>query len=115
MNSLFRKIGFFTAFIIPTLVIVGFYLGAYWNFLSIFFSFILMPLIDQSTGTDTSNVSERDFKQVSEAFYYRFVTYVWAFFQLMFLFWGAYAISSAQLSHPLYWIGFTLSFALVTG
>ncbi len=82
MAIVFRKIGFFTAFIIPVLVIIGFYLGGYWNFLAIAFSFIIMPLVDQLAGVDTSNVREEKVKTVGEDIYYRLVTYLWTFVQI---------------------------------
>jgi alkane 1-monooxygenase len=115
MKLLFRKIGFFTAFIIPALVITGFYAGGYWNFLTIFFSFLLIPVIDQSLGIDTSNVPESEVKAKAEEFYYRFVLYCWTYFQIAFVIWGAYAITTGKLATTIDWIGFILSFSLVTG
>jgi alkane 1-monooxygenase len=115
MKSFLKKLGFFAAFIIPGLVVAGFYGGGYWNYLAILFSFILIPLIDQQSGIDTSNVPESEVKIVSEEFYYRFVTYVWAYVQIAFIFWGAYAASSGKLNTTFEWIGFVISFSLVTG
>lgn len=110
-----KKIGFFTAFIIPALVILGCYLGSGWNYLSLFFSFILIPVIDQLIGPDTSNLTEGESTLISEEFYYRFVTYVWTFVQMAFLVWGAYAISKNLIQTPFEWVGFIIGFALVTG
>ena len=62
MNSIFRKIGFFSAFIIPTLVITGYYLGGYGNFPAIGFAFVILPLIDQWCGLNKSNVPEENVK-----------------------------------------------------
>jgi alkane 1-monooxygenase len=115
MKVLLKKIGFFTAFLIPTLVVIGFYLGGYWNFLAIFFSFILMPVLDQSLGIDKSNVSEDEAKIKAEEFYYRFVTYVWTFVQVGFVLWGAYAVTMGKLHSVIEWAAFILSFSLVTG
>jgi alkane 1-monooxygenase len=115
MKLIFQKIGFFTAFIIPALVITGFYAGGSGNYLAIIFSFLLIPLVDQALGIDTSNVPEDQAKFRSEEFYYRFVTYCWTYFQLGFMFWGAFAVSSGRLHSAFEWIGFTLSFALVSG
>jgi alkane 1-monooxygenase len=115
MKLILKKIGFFTAFIVPSLVVIGFYGGGYWNYLPIFFSFVFIPLIDQMIGVDPSNVPENDVKIISEEFYYRFVTYCWAFFQFAFVIWGAFAVSSGGLNSAIEWAGFVLSFALVTG
>jgi alkane 1-monooxygenase len=110
-----KKLGFFTAFIIPTLVVIGYYLDGWWIYLAIVFSFILMPLIDQIVGVDSSNVSESEAKIKGEEFFYRFVTYVWTYIQLAFVLWGCYVVSKGTLRGPFEWIGFVLSFSLVTG
>lgn len=115
MKQAFRKLAFFTALILPALAVTGFYLGGAWNYLTVFFSFILIPLIDQTMGIDTSNVSDDKVKMVSEEFYYRFVTYIWTFVQLAFVIWGAYAVSLGALNSWWEWTGFIVSFALVTG
>ncbi len=115
MASIARKLGFFSALIIPALVITGFYLGGYWNLMAVGFSFVIIPLVDQLVGLDAFNVTEREAKIRSEVFYYRFVTYVWTFVQVLFIFWGGYAVISNQLHGFLEWSVFMLSFALVTG
>lgn len=114
MNPL-KKLGFFTAFIIPFLVVIGYYLDGQWNYLAIAFSFILIPLIDQQLGIDTANPTESEIKIKGEAFYYRFVTYIWTYVQLAFVFWGCYVISDGNISNTIEWIGFVVSFSLVTG
>ena len=114
MQSL-KKIGFFTAFILPALVVAGFYLGGYWNFLSIGFVFIIITTIDQLTGVDTENISSEKTEIVSNEFYYRLITYVWTFIQLAFVIWGMYAVTLNKLTTPYEWIGFVIGFGLVTG
>ncbi|HET9486139.1 MAG TPA: alkane 1-monooxygenase [Chryseosolibacter sp.] len=115
MKKLGGKLGFLTAFIIPLLVIAGYYLGGYWNFTAIAFSFLILPLFDQLMGVDTTNVPADEVKIRAEEFYYRFVTYVWTFVQLSFILWGAYVAASGVISGPVEWFAFVLSFALVTG
>lgn len=110
-----RKIGFFTAFIIPVSVIVGYYLGDGWNFLAVGIAFLLIPLMDYMVGTSTYNVPEEKVAIVSEEFYYRFVTYIWTYFQYAFLFWAFYVVVFGTLSSPISWIGFVLGVSLVTG
>jgi alkane 1-monooxygenase len=115
MNKLLKKLGFFTAFIIPALVVAGFYADGYWNYLAIVFSFFLIPILDQQFGIDTSNVPEAEIKTTTEEFYYRFVTFIWTFVQVGFVLWGAYAVTSGKLNTLWEWIGFVVSFSLVTG
>lgn len=109
-----KRIGFFTAFIIPTLTILGFYLGGGWNYLTVVFVFFLIPLADFVIGEDPENMEESEARIIAEKFYYRLITYIWAIFQLLFLCWGVWVISTTAM--PLFeWIGFVFSFALVTG
>ncbi len=115
MRTLIHKVGFFTAFILIATVIIGFYLGGNWNFITLIFAFIILPFLDELIGIDKINISERDAKSMGEEFYYRFVTYVWTYFQLAFLFWGAYAVTTGRLHNWSDWVGFILSFSLVTG
>lgn len=115
LKTIIRKIGFFTAFIVPALVVAGAYAGGGWNYLPLFFAFFILPVLDHLLGTDTTNVPEASAKVVGEAFYYRFVTYIWACFQLLFLFWGAYMVGAGYIQGFAAWTGFVLSYALVTG
>jgi alkane 1-monooxygenase len=110
-----KKIGFFTAFILPALVVAGFYLGGAWNFIAVIFSFVLLPIVDQWIGIDSSNASEEEAKVKSEELYYRFVTYIWAFAQMGFMIWGTFSITSWKVNTLTEWSGFIISFALVTG
>lgn len=112
--SWIKKIGFLTAFIIPGLTIVGFYLGGYWNFLTITFVFFIIPLADYLIGEDPENLSQDESLLIADQFYYRFITYIWTFFQVGFLIWGAWMVATVPLTVA-EWIGFVFSFALVTG
>lgn len=113
--NLGRKLGFFTAFILPCWVIAGYYLGGWWNYLTVLHVFLILPLIDQSVGIDTTNVPESKVKQVANDYYYRFVTYIWAVFQFAFVCWGIYAVTLGKISTAVEWTGFIISVALVTG
>ncbi len=112
--SFTKRIGFLTAFIIPTAVIVGFYLGGWANFITPVLVFVLIPSLDYFIGKDPENVTDEEAIILAEEFYYRLITFVWAFFQVGFVVWGAYVVSAYQLTN-LEWVGFVLSFALVTG
>jgi alkane 1-monooxygenase len=113
MNWL-RKIAFFTAFIIPTLTILGFYLGGIAIILPIVFVYVAIPLIDLISGKDKQNVIKKAVNQVANDFYYRFVTYCWTYFQVVFVIWGAWVTSVHQLT-IFEWIFFILAVSLSTG
>jgi len=110
-----KKLKFFYAFEVPALVMLGYYLGGWWNFLAIGFAFLVLPVVDQWIGIDTSNVEDSKAKIIGEQFYYRFVTYIWTFVQLAFLFWGVFVVSTGTLITWYEWTGFVISFSLVTG
>lgn len=112
--GLIRKIGFFSAFIIPALVVVGFYGGGWWNFTALAFVFVFIPLADHWLGLDKTNVPAREATVVGEEFYYRFVTYVWTFVQFAFVGWAAYSLATTPLAAHA-WVGFVIGTALVTG
>jgi alkane 1-monooxygenase len=115
MKSLFRKIGFFTAFIIPALIIAGFYTGGWGNYVTIAFAFVILPALDTVCGTDKSNVPSQNVAKVGNEFFYRFVTYLWTYFQIAFVFWGAYVVTTQRLHGIAEWIGFVISFSLMSG
>lgn len=110
-----RRLGFYTAFILPALVVAGYYLGGLWNWTAFVFSFILLPVIDYVIGLDTHNVSAEKVDVESNALYYRFVTYVWVFVQLIFVVWACYVVAGGFSLSIASWIGFVLGSGLVTG
>ena len=106
--------GFLTAFILPALSILGFYLGGYFNLLTPIFVFLIIPLSDYLIGEDPENMDDSKARAISEEFYYRLITYVWAVFQFLFVIWGCYVMAAHTIS-TFEWVAFTFSFALVTG
>ncbi len=110
-----KKLRFFYAFEVPALAVLGYYLGGGWNFLAVGFAFFVLPLFDHWIGVDTTNVEPKDVKKVGEEFYYRFITYVWTYVQIGMLIWGVYVVAQGGLTTWFEWLGFVLSFSLVTG
>ncbi|HMG92014.1 MAG TPA: alkane 1-monooxygenase [Chryseolinea sp.] len=115
MVSVARRIGFYAAFIIPGLVVTGFYLGGLWNYLALIFAFVILPVLDQLIGTDPANIPDDEMNHVEEEFYYRFVIYLWTYLQLAMIIWGAYVVTTGRMSTVWEWIGFVVSFSLLTG
>lgn len=115
MKPFTSKIGFLSAFIIPLLVAAGYYAGGYWNFLTIIFSFLLIPLLDQAIGPDDSNVPPDRAASVAADRYYRFITLCWTWFQMGFMVWGAMAVASGKIGSPVAVAAFVASFSLAAG
>lgn len=113
--ALLKKAGFFTAFILGLLAFYGFYAGGIQLYLPVLFAFVILPLIDQWVGVDKENVPPSQAALVAEEFYYRFITYAWVYFQLIFIFWATHAVSLNSLHTGWEWLGFVLGVSLITG
>ncbi len=53
---MFGKFKYLLAFILPTLAVVGFYLGGIWSFSTLVFSFVCLPLFEFVIGTDRNSL-----------------------------------------------------------
>ncbi|MCE2733340.1 MAG: alkane 1-monooxygenase [Chryseotalea sp.] len=113
--ALLKRLGFFTAFILPALVVAGVYLNGYWQMSTIVFVFIFIPFADYLIGLDTSNVKKEVIALETERYFYRLVTYVWMYLQLAFLFWCVWVITQEEIHGAFEWFCFILSTGLVTG
>lgn len=109
-----KKIGFFSAFILPALLVGGGYLGGWGYSFSFLFGFLLIPLLDYLVGLDPNNLEDDKITFISKERYYRLILYLWVFIQTGVLFWCFYHISTTSLQ-PLEWLAFALSTATVTG
>lgn len=114
MNA-FRKIGFFSAFLLPALVVAGYYGGGFWNVLPLLFVFVIVPAADNLVGLDKNNVPAEEKPIVGGAFFYRAVTFSWVYVQLGLFVWLCFAMASRGLASWTEWALFTLGFGLVTG
>ena len=74
--SAIKKICFYLAFLLPATVLIGFYAGGLWNWLTPFVVFILLPLADYFVGIDTKNIAQTETKVIGEELYYRFITFM---------------------------------------
>lgn len=110
-----KKLGFFSAFLFPAFVIIGFYQGGFWNYMALVYAFVLLPIMDAMIGIDKSNVSDNQIKIISAEYYYRFITFIWTYAQVAFVIWGCYVFALNSWSGWTEIIGFVLGFSLVTG
>jgi alkane 1-monooxygenase len=114
MMKLLKKLGFFSAFILPALWVFGYYLGGIWTYATVIFAFFLIPILDYFVGTDTQNAEKETETNLSNELYYRFVTYVWAFMQVGLVVWACFVVADQKMNN-LEWFGFLLSAMTVTG
>ncbi len=109
-----KKIGFFSALILPILLVVGYYAGDPWYWSIHIFVFLIVPLLDDVLGKDKRNVPSEAFGIEMRSRYYRLVTYIWVYVQVGVLFWCFYIVATHSLS-IVEWVAFTSGTALVTG
>lgn len=109
-----RKIGFYSAFILPALLIAGLYIGGVGLALIHVFVFLLIPLMDYVFGRDIQNLEKHEIPSVTKESFYSLVTFAWVYVQLAVLIWGFYVVTFYKLSVG-EWLWFTSGMALVTG
>jgi alkane 1-monooxygenase len=109
-----KKIGFFSALILPVLLILGVYLGGANLFLIHCFVFIFVPVMDFLISTDRENVPKEAVSRVTQEKFYKLVTFFWVYVQFGVLIWGFYIVS---VSHFSWWefLAFASGMALITG
>jgi alkane 1-monooxygenase len=109
-----KKIGFFSALILPTLLFLGMQWGGPFLWMIHIFVFLLVPLMDYVIQKDTANVPAAEVSESMKAQFYKLITFVWVYVQLAVLILGFYVVSTQELS-MISWIAFTTGMALITG
>ncbi|MBW3467124.1 alkane 1-monooxygenase [Arthrospiribacter ruber] len=109
-----RKLGFYSAFILPALLMAGFYIGGIGLAFIHVFVFLLIPLMDYAIGRDIENLEKHEIPSATKEYFYRLVTFLWVYVQLAVLIWGFYVVTFYNLSVG-EWLWFTSGMALVTG
>jgi len=112
--KLIKRIGFFSALILPILLVAGYYIGGLAIFIIHIFVFILVPLMDYLISKDIVNVTSTDISAETKAIFYRVVTIFWVYVQLTVLFWAFYVVSTSSHS-GLEWVALITGTSLVTG
>lgn len=114
MYASLKKIGFFSALILPVLLVLGYELGGANLWLIHGFVFVLVPVMDYLINTDTTNVPKAAISKVTQEYFYRFVTFAWVYIQLAVVIWGFYVVSTTDFL-VWEWLAFTSGVVLVTG
>lgn len=109
-----RKFAYLAAYLVPTLVVVGYLLGGWFNLLTPLFIFGFIPAMDLLVGPVPTNLDDDAYKARKHERYFRYIT--WAFVPLNFalLIWAAWICASGQLAtYEL--VLFTISVGMVSG
>jgi alkane 1-monooxygenase len=112
--TLLKKLGFFCSFLLPCLVVLGYYAGGIWNYSNLAFVFVIIPIADKIIGKDLQNIEETQLSEVASEQFFRFVLYAWTVMQTLFLAWACYVVSLQNMTTTEY-IGFLLGVMIVTG
>ncbi len=113
MLKRFSALGYLLAYIIPASTILGFYLGGWWNYLTLGLIFLVIPVLDHSIGVDERILDESSERRLANQRIYSLILYSWAFFQLAFLGWSFYVFPT--FTGFFHGLGFVLGVGLTTG
>jgi alkane 1-monooxygenase len=111
----YSKYQYYNAFVLPALVIAGFYLGGLWLFMPAIFVFGILTIVDHWVGLNTTNIPANDVANVESDAFYKHVTIAWTVMQTVFLLWAVSRVAAGELRSIWEWSGFTLGCALATG
>lgn len=109
-----NRYGFLLAFSLPLMLVVGFMLGGAWNFFTVGFSYLLLPLLDIASGQPQFRPSPAEVQDLEKDSWYRTLLYLGALAHFAVLVFGAWAVTHTAFA----WYalaGFVLSMGTVTG
>ncbi|MFO7795330.1 MAG: alkane 1-monooxygenase [Promethearchaeati archaeon] len=109
-----RAIPFSLIYLVPFSVIIGYWLGGIFTFLTPLFVFIVVPLLDLVLGYNYRNPTEKQEKILEQKKSFRILTWLTMPITLSLVIWGSYIISVGRLS-IIEFIGFTVSVGISSG
>lgn len=96
--SFLKKLGFLSIFIIPTLIVWGYFMGGAWTFSAFIFAYGIIPILDTLIGKDRENISQESFDQVIGNRYFYAVVYTQVYTHIAIVIFSAYVISLQTLT-----------------
>ncbi|MGV9204120.1 MAG: hypothetical protein ACOC44_08915 [Promethearchaeia archaeon] len=105
---------FTIAYFVPLTVILGWFFGGWFTFLTPILVFGLVPLLDLVFGYNKENPSEDEVKILKEKKSFRILTWIGMPVTLGLVIWGLYIVSTGTLS-LIEFIGLTISIGLSSG
>ena len=91
--SFLKKLGFLSIFIIPALIVWGYYMGGAWTFSGFIFAYGMIPILDVLIGKDPENISEASFDTVIGNTYFYAVVYAQVYTHIAIVVFSAYVVS----------------------
>jgi alkane 1-monooxygenase len=88
---------FYIVFSLHAAILLGYWLGGAWNFLTAGIVFVLVPALDLVGGRDHHNHSAEEYDVLEARWSFRVITLLYAVFQLAVTIFGAWAIGTQSL------------------
>lgn len=92
-----NRYGFLLALSLPLMVVAGYLLGGAWNFLTVVFSYALLPLLDLWSGNDHFQPSRDEVATLEKDSWYRAILYLGAGLHFALLVFGAWVVTHAAM------------------
>ncbi len=105
--STFKKLGFLLSYLIPALIVLGYYAGGGWNFAAFIFTYGIIPVWDEMVGKDPENIRSELVPVVAKEKFFSLIVYSLVYIQLGIVIWACYVVSLGTLS-PLEYVGLLL-------
>ncbi len=90
-------LAFSMVYLVPVSVIIGYWLGGIYTFITPFLVFGIGPVLDTVIGKDTRNPAKETEKELESDSRYKILTLLCAPVQIAVVFWGAYVVSYGDL------------------
>lgn len=97
-------------------MLLGYWLGGAWNFLTPFVIFAVIPLLDMVVGRDSRNYTAEEYEELEDRISFRIVTVCYAIVQVASVVWAAWCIGLQP--KPMQWwemLGLALSVGILGG
>lgn len=105
---------YYLIFLVPFSVMLGFFLGGSYTFLTPILVFGLIPLLDLVIGVSKGNPTSLQDTILKDKLSYRVITIFCVPVQVLIVIWGAYIVSCGIL-RPLEYVGFIFSMGISSG
>ncbi|TGK87094.1 alkane 1-monooxygenase [Leptospira noumeaensis] len=112
--TLTKRFSFLLCYVLPLLVVFSEQFGGVTYLIVPITVFIILPLLDLFVGKDDSNPSDTNFLNLQNDSFFRYLTQIWAYLQLIFVIWSVYRI--VLFPHSIMeFVLFAIAVGIVTG
>ena len=109
-----RALPYLLTFAVPVSVVIGFWLGGWWTFLTVAQNYALLPLLDHLLGPNNSDAPAHREGEMGNAFAFRVIAMAVVPVQIALIVWAGFKVTSGALSNVEI-VGLTLSVGLASG